>query len=315
EDFMLAANRVVAEFVTRKAKQGAEKPFLYRIHAEPDAAKLRELAQLAKTLGYKFPPENPTPKSIQKFLESLKGKPEEHLLNQLMLRAMAKAVYAEHNVGHFGLAFTHYSHFTSPIRRYPDLIVHRMLAEYQRTGGMNREREHHYFEILPDVADLTSASERMATDAERQSVKLAQIHILKNKIGEEFDGVISGVTHFGIFVEIGSGAEGLVHIRQLPGYYEFDEAHYSLTQRRGEFGSHAEGRRFRIGDPVRVQLVKVMEEKRQVDFRLAEEESHRLFKEGAGGGSSQKKLARQKLHQERVAGRPRKERRRNAKRR
>ena len=118
EDFMLAANRAVAEFITRKAKDGSARPFLYRIHAEPDAAKIRELAQLAKTLGYKLSVDNPTPKIIQKFLESLKGKPEEHLLNQLMLRAMAKAVYAEHNVGHFGLAFLHYTHFTSPIRRF-----------------------------------------------------------------------------------------------------------------------------------------------------------------------------------------------------
>ena len=305
EDFMLAANRAVAEFVTRRASKGSEKPFLYRIHAEPDQAKLRELGQLAKTLGYKFSPENPAPKTIQKFLELLKDKPEEHLLNQLMLRAMAKAVYAEHNVGHFGLAFLHYSHFTSPIRRYPDLIVHRMLAEYQRPGGMNREREHHYFELLPDVADSTSASERLATEAERQSVKLAQIHILKNKVGEEFDGVISGVTHFGIFVEVASGAEGLVHIRELPGYYEFDEAHYQLIQRRGEFGSHNQPKRYRIGDPIRVQLVKVMEEKRQVDFRLTEDPSQGELsvKPGSDGG----KLDRQRLHHERVAGPPRRE--------
>jgi ribonuclease R len=276
EDFMLAANRAVAEFISRKAKDGAERPFLYRIHAEPDSAKLRELAQLAKTLGYKLSVDNPTPRTIQTFLASLKGTPEEHLLNQLMLRSMAKAVYAEHNVGHFGLAFLHYTHFTSPIRRYPDLIVHRMLAEYQRPGGMNREREHHYFQILPEIADQTSASERHATDAERQSIKLAQIHILKGKVGDEFDAVISGVTHFGIFVALDSGAEGLVHIRDLPGYYEFDEAHYSLIERQRQFsgrseGGRSEGRRFRIGDPLRVQLVKVLEEKRQVDFRLVED--------------------------------------------
>ncbi len=273
EDFMLAANRAVAEFISRKAKDGSERPFLYRIHAEPDTAKLRELALLAKTLGYKLSVDNPTPRTIQTFLASLKGKPEEHLLNQLMLRSMAKAVYAEHNVGHFGLAFLHYTHFTSPIRRYPDLIVHRMLAEYQRPGGMNREREHHYYKILPDIADQTSASERHATDAERQSIKLAQIHILKGKVGDEFDAVISGVTHFGIFVALDSGAEGLVHIRDLPGYYEFDEARYSLIERQRQFGGKSEGRRFRIGDPLRVQLVKVLEEKRQVDFRLVEDVS------------------------------------------
>jgi len=306
EDFMLAANRAVAEFIARKAKQGAERPFLYRIHAEPDPAKIRDLGQLAKTLGYKLSAENPTPKVVQKFLESLKGKPEEHLLNQLMLRAMAKAVYAEHNVGHFGLAFLHYTHFTSPIRRYPDLIVHRMLAEYQKPGGMNREREHHYFQTLPEIADATSASERAATDAERASIKLAQIFLLKDKLGEEFDAVISGVTHFGIFVEIPSGAEGLVHIRDLPGYYEFDEAHFSLIERRGRQGMKSEGRRFKIGDTVRVQLVKVLEEKRQVDFRLADGDDLLLASNDVGASD---KLKRQKLHHERVAGRPRKERR------
>ncbi|SRR5579883_2241704 len=307
EDFMLAANRAVAEFIARKAKQGSERPFLYRIHAEPDPAKVREVAQLAKMFGFKLSLEKPSPKTVQKFLESLKGKPEEHLLNELMLRAMAKAVYAEHNVGHFGLAFLHYTHFTSPIRRYPDLIVHRMLFEYQRPGGMNREREHHYYTILPEVADQTSAQERRATEAERESVKLAQIHILKNKLGEEFDGVISGVTHFGMFVELDSGAEGLVHIRELPGYYEFDEAHYSLIERRGRFGSKAEGRRFRIGDRVRVQLIKVLEEKRKVDFRLAESAEEKAEENEFGERPERsQKLKLQKLHHERAHGRPRK---------
>src|ERR1035437_469429 len=136
---------------------------------------------------------------------------------------------------------------------------------------MNREREHHYFNLLPEIADQTSALERRATEAERESTKLAQIHILKDKVGDEFDGIISGVTHFGIFVAIASGAEGLVHIRELPGYFEFDEAHYSLVQKRGARGS--EGKRYRIGDPVRVQLLKVLEEKRKLDFRLAEEDA------------------------------------------
>ncbi len=276
EDFMLAANRVVAGFIAKKASGGAEKPFLYRIHADPDPAKLRDLSILAKALGYKLPTDNPRPKAIQKFLESLKGKPEQRMLNQLMLRSMAKAVYSESNVGHFGLAFSHYSHFTSPIRRYPDLIVHRMLFEYQQPGGMSAKREHHFRQLLPGIADQTSALERRATEAERESIKVAQITLLRDRVGEEFDAVISGVTHFGLFIQLDSGAEGLLHIRELPGRYTFDEAHYSLVQSPGTAiyiskKSRERGlKRYRIGDPIRVQLVRVMPERRQVDFKLAE---------------------------------------------
>lgn len=282
EDFMLAANRAVAEFISKKAKQGQELPFLYRIHADPDPDKLRELAILAKALGYKLVAENARPATIQKFLDSIKGKPEEKLLNQLMLRSMAKAVYAEHNVGHFGLAFLHYTHFTSPIRRYPDLIVHRMLFEYLQKGGMHQKRMHQYYSELPDIADQTSGLERRATEAERTSNKIAQIFLLKDLIGEEFDAAISGVTNFGIFVQLENGAEGLVHIRELPGRYYYDEAHYSLVQqsssyrssgsrsRPGSNGQATGAKRYRIGDRLRVQLIRVNAERREVDFRIAD---------------------------------------------
>jgi ribonuclease R len=283
EDFMLAANRAVAEFISKKAKQGRELPFLYRIHADPDPEKLRELAVLAKALGYKLNSENASPATIQQFLDSIKGKPEEKLLNQLMLRSMAKAVYAEHNVGHFGLAFTHYTHFTSPIRRYPDLIIHRMLFQYSQKGGMKSERMHRYYQELPDIADQTSGLERRATEAERASNKVAQMFLLKDLIGEEFDATISGVTSFGIFVQLESGAEGLVHIRQLPGRFYYDEAHYSLVQQGGSYnrdGGRDRGRggnsggggakRYRIGDKLLVQLIRVNQERREVDFRIVE---------------------------------------------
>jgi ribonuclease R len=284
EDFMLAANRAVAEFISKKAKQGRELPFLYRIHADPDPEKLRELAVLAKALGYKLTAENARPATIQQFLDSIKGKPEEKLLNQLMLRSMAKAVYAENNVGHFGLAFTHYTHFTSPIRRYPDLIVHRMLFEYSHKGGMKSDRMHQYYKELPDIADQTSGLERRATEAERASNKIAQMFLLKDLVGQEFDATISGVTSFGIFVQLENGAEGLVHIRQLPGRFYYDEAHYALVQQGGSFnrdsgrggrsrGSNSTGgggKRYRIGDKLRVQLIRVNQERREVDFRIVE---------------------------------------------
>ncbi len=276
EEFMLAANRAVAEFISKKAIEGNEKPFLYRIHADPDADKLRDIAKLAKSLGYNFDPEQATPKAIQKFLDSIKGKAEEKLLNGLMLRAMAKAVYAEHNVGHFGLAFMHYTHFTSPIRRYPDLMIHRMLDEYLHK--MPPRREHHYYQILPDIADHTSAMERRATDAERDSAKIAGLFAMRSKVGEDFDGTITGVQQYGFFVGLENGTEGLVHVRELQGYYVYDESQIALLpqrnlnkmlphQHRLKQGVHA--RAFRIGEPVRVKLLRVNFEKKGLDFTLA----------------------------------------------
>ncbi len=270
EDFMLAANKAIAEAIGKMGDASRTiKPFLYRIHADPDPDKLAELARVAKGLGYTLIPENVSPRSVQRFLESVHGKPEEKMLNNLMLRAMAKAVYAEHNVGHFGLAFKHYTHFTSPIRRYPDLMVHRMMFEYFAPGGMSAKRDRFFFNLLPEVADHSSATERSAVEAERESVSIAHLFMMRDKIGEEFEGKITGIQKYGCFVQLESGAEGLLHVRELPGYYTYDEEHLMLRPQRSG-SSKAKQRAYRIGEKVMVKLIRVDEMRRKLDFALAE---------------------------------------------
>ena len=260
EEFMLLANETVAAHLDRH-----EVPSLYRIHEPPDPAKVEVFEEFISTLGYTLPQtgEERAPRDFQKLVEKISGKPEERPIAFLMLRTMQKARYDPANLGHFGLAADSYTHFTSPIRRYPDLVVHRSLRESRR--GMDTERRADLAEELPEIARHTSERERRATDAERELVQWKKVRFMADKVGDEFDGYITGVSAFGLFIElIEHFVEGMVHVSTMADdYYRFVERAHVL---RGE----ASGRVYRLGDRVSVQIVKVDLERRQIDLGLTE---------------------------------------------
>ena len=254
EDFMLLANKCVTLFIDRKEPRP---PFIYRIHDIPDIKKMKELAGFVKQFGIHLNPESK--KSIQNMLEKIRGTEEEYLINDLTIRSMAKAVYSEENIGHYGLGFDFYSHFTSPIRRYPDLMVHRILAECK--GKMNFKRMNHYREILPDICKQSTDTEINAVQAEREAVRILQIKYLEKHLGEVFNGIISGVTEYGLYVEIRDNLiEGMVRLRELQDdYYILDERNHQLI------GRHRK-KVFRIGDRVKVKVSRLDKEKKWIDF-------------------------------------------------
>ncbi|HTY38256.1 MAG TPA: RNB domain-containing ribonuclease, partial [Bacteroidota bacterium] len=262
EEFMLLANQVVARHVGLTKKEDHRKPFLYRVHDAPDPDRIRELASFVEQFGFKLRVDAGVhSKDLQKLLDQVAGTEVENVINEVALRSMAKAVYSEQNIGHFGLGFQYYSHFTSPIRRYPDIVVHRLLKEYARMATAERRDE--IGRRLPFVAKQSSAMERVAMEAERAAVKVMQVEFMKRHVGDEFHGVISGVMRFGIFVEITDLlVEGLVHVRDLDDdYYEYDEKKYSLVGNRT-------GKRYRLGDKVHVRVLRVNPEEREIDFAI-----------------------------------------------
>lgn len=256
EDFMLLANRKVASFIGAKQKA---KPFVYRIHESPDPEKLSTFSNFIKKFGYRI--DTTSPKGISSTLNRLmtdvEGKAEEQLISQLAIRTMSKAVYSTENVGHYGLGFKFYSHFTSPIRRYPDVMVHRLLQHYLDGGSAVNQEE------LEEKCKHSSDREKLATDAERSSIKFMQVKFMQDKVGEIYAGVISGVSEFGIFVELeGNKCEGMIRLRSLTDdFYHFDKDNYAIEGKRT-------GKVYRMGDELTIKVKRADLVKKQLDFEL-----------------------------------------------
>ena len=256
EDCMLAANETVAEDYYWQ-----QIPFLYRSHEKPDGEKIKRFGILINNFGYSIRLQNGElhPKEMQKLLEKAAGSPEEALLARLALRSMKQAKYTTECMGHFGLAANYYTHFTSPIRRYPDLQIHRIIKENLH-GGLTKKRIAHYEKILPEVAIWTSSRERLADEVERETDKAKKVQFMERHIGEEFTGVISGISNYGFYVELPNTVEGMVRLANLDGdYYVFDEEHYELVGERTR-------KKFKLGQTVKIQVVSVDRYLKTIDF-------------------------------------------------
>ena len=256
EDFMIAANETIATHISNM-----DLPFIYRVHDVPNSEKIEDFKNLIKQMGYQIHTDlnKITPLTMQKVLNELRDKKEFNILSDMLLRSMKKAIYSTNNIGHFGLALTNYTHFTSPIRRFPDLTVHRLLRTYLFENRIDMETINYNEKYLVDVATNSSETEAAAQEAERDVLDMKMAEYMESHIGEEYDGIISSVTNFGMFVELDNLIEGLVHISTLDGYFEYIPELLSLV---------SDNKRYRIGDTVRVVVVSASKESSTIDFEL-----------------------------------------------
>jgi ribonuclease R len=264
EDFMIRTNEVVAEDMFHR-----EIPFIYRVHEQPSKEKLESLNSFVHNLGYHIKGlkgEEIHPKALQNILDKVKGEPEERVVSTVLLRSMQQAHYSPYNIGHFGLASRYYSHFTSPIRRYPDLMIHRIIKEVINKGVLSEERISQLMDELPNIADHCSVQERRAMDAEYESLDLKKVEYMEDKVGEQYEGIISSVMSFGFFVELDNTVEGLVHVSAMRDdyYHYYEDKHAFIGERTGNS--------YQLGDKVKVELVKVNLEDKQIDFDLVIDE-------------------------------------------
>ncbi|MGV3010138.1 ribonuclease R [Streptococcus thoraltensis] len=254
ESFMLAANECVAEHFSKN-----DLPFIYRIHEEPKAEKLQKFIDYASVFGVqiKGTASKISQSALQDFMAKMEGQPGSEVLNMMLLRSMQQARYSEHNHGHYGLAAEYYTHFTSPIRRYPDLLVHRMIREYSQ--GATSEKKEHFANVVPELATSSSQLERRAIDAERVVEAMKKAEYMEEHVGEEFDGVVASVVKFGLFVELPNTIEGLIHVTTLPEFYNYNERTMSLQGEKS-------GKVFKVGQPIRIKLIRADKETGDIDF-------------------------------------------------
>ncbi|WP_018247907.1 ribonuclease R [Orenia marismortui] len=263
EDFMITTNEVVAEDMYHR-----EIPFIYRVHEQPSSEKLEDLNSFIHNLGYHIKGlkgDEVHPKALQNILEKVKGQPEERVVNTVLLRSMQQAHYSPYNIGHFGLASQYYSHFTSPIRRYPDLMIHRIIKEVIKDGLLSEKRIDKLTKKLPNIADHSSVQERKAMDAEYESLDLKKVEYMQDKKGEQYEGIISSVMSFGFFVELDNTVEGLVHVSAMRDdyYHYYEDQHAFIGERTGNT--------YQLGDKVKIEVAKINLEDKQIDFDLVVE--------------------------------------------